>query len=79
MRYLQSNLPPDEAAQKAREAALHAIALDDSLAEAHCSAAYIRFFKDWDFAVAEAEFRRALQLNPTSPRRTSGMRKCSPR
>jgi len=59
-----ANLPPDEAAQKAREAALHAIALDDSLAEAHCSAAYIRFFKDWDFAGAEAEFRRALQLNP---------------
>ena len=58
------NLPPDEASQKAREAALHAIALDDSLAEAHCSAAYIRFFKDWDFAGAEAEFRRALQLNP---------------
>ncbi len=58
------NMPPDEASQKAREAALHAIALDDSLAEAHCSAAYIRFFKDWDFAGAEAEFRRALQLNP---------------
>jgi len=58
------NLPPDEASQKAREAASHAIALDDSLAEAHCSAAYIRFFKDWDFPGAEAEFRRALQLNP---------------
>ena len=58
------NLPPDEASQKAREAASHAIALDDSLAEAHCSAAYVRFFKDWDFAGAEAEFRRALQLNP---------------
>ncbi len=59
-----ANLPPDEASRKAREAALHAIELDDSLAEAHCSAAYIRFFKDWDFAGAEAEFRRALQLNP---------------
>jgi len=58
------NLPPDEASQKAREAASHAIALDDSLAEAHCSAAYVRFFKDWDFVGAEAEFRRALQLNP---------------
>ncbi len=58
------NLPPDEASQRAREAASHAIALDDSLAEAHCSAAYVRFFKDWDFASAEAEFRRALQLNP---------------
>jgi len=59
-----TNLPPDEASQKARQAALHAIALDDSLAEAHCSAAYVRFFRDWDFAGAEVEFRRALQLNP---------------
>ena len=59
-----ANLPPDEASQKARAAAQQAIALDDSLAEAHCSAAYIRFFKDWVFAGAEAEFRRALQLNP---------------
>jgi TolB-like protein/DNA-binding winged helix-turn-helix (wHTH) protein len=58
------NLPPDEASRKARAAAEQAIALDDSLAEAHCSAAYIRFFKDWDFKGAEAEFRRALQLNP---------------
>ncbi len=57
-------LPPDEASQKARAAAQQAIALDDSLAEAHCSAAYVRFFKDWDFAGAEAEYRRALQLNP---------------
>lgn len=58
------NLPPGEASQKAREAASHAIALDDSLAEAHCSAAYVRFFKDWDFVGSEGEFRRALQLNP---------------
>lgn len=57
-------LPPDEAIQKARAAAQQAIALDDSLAEAHCSAAYIRFFKDWDFTGAETEYRRALQLNP---------------
>jgi len=59
-----TNLPPDEASQKARQAAQHAIALDDSLAEAHSSAAYVRFFKDWDFTGAEAEFCRALQLNP---------------
>ncbi len=59
-----TNLPPDEASQNARAAALHAIALDDSLAEAHCSVAYILFFKDWNFARAETEFRRALQLNP---------------
>lgn len=61
---LFANLPPDEASQKARDAALRALALDDSLAEAHCSIAYIRFFKDWNFAGAEEEYRRALQLNP---------------
>ncbi len=50
------NLPPGEASQKAREAASHAIALDDSLAEAHCSAAYVRFFKDWDLSDPKANF-----------------------
>jgi len=57
-------MPAGEASHKAQAAAAQAIALDDQLAEAHCSAAYVRFFQDWDFAGAEAEFRRSLQLNP---------------
>jgi TolB-like protein/DNA-binding winged helix-turn-helix (wHTH) protein len=57
-------MPAREASQKAQAAAAQAMALDDQLAEAHCSVAYARFFQDWDFAGAETEFRRALQLNP---------------
>jgi TolB-like protein len=61
---LYTNMPSREANQKAQAAAAQAIALDDNLAEAHCSAAYVLFFQDWDFAAAEAEFRRSLQLDP---------------
>jgi tetratricopeptide (TPR) repeat protein len=48
----------------AMEAAKKAIALDDSLAEAHTSLAYVlhRYMQDW--AGAEREFKRALELNP---------------
>lgn len=50
--------------EKARSAAAHALALDEQLAEAHCSMAYVLFLKDWNFGGAEREFRRALVLNP---------------
>jgi TolB-like protein/DNA-binding winged helix-turn-helix (wHTH) protein/Tfp pilus assembly protein PilF len=53
-----------EAYPKAREAALRALALDDSLAEAHLSVAEVRLYLDWDFAGAEREFKRTLDLNP---------------
>jgi serine/threonine protein kinase/TolB-like protein len=57
-------LPPREAMPKARAAALKALELDDTLAEAHTSLAIVRFFYDWDWPGAEQEFRRAIQLNP---------------
>ena len=50
--------------EQARVAAAHALALDEQLAEAHCSMAYVLFLKDWNFAGAEREFRRALALDP---------------
>ena len=49
---------------KAREAALRALALDDRLAEAHTSLALIAQNHDWDWKKAEAEYRRAIELNP---------------
>jgi eukaryotic-like serine/threonine-protein kinase len=58
--------PPENAYEKAREYALKAIELDDDLAEAHASIAYIRFYKDRDRQGAELDFRRALQLNPSN-------------
>jgi TolB-like protein/DNA-binding winged helix-turn-helix (wHTH) protein/Flp pilus assembly protein TadD len=49
---------------KARIAAERALALDSSLAEAHSSLAYVKFSYDWDWDGAEAEFKRAIALNP---------------
>jgi TolB-like protein/Tfp pilus assembly protein PilF len=56
-------LPPREAFRKAKEAATHAISLDDNLGEAHTSLAGIMFSFDWDWEGAETEFRRAIELN----------------
>jgi Tfp pilus assembly protein PilF len=44
--------------------ARQAIALDDSLAEAHASLAWSMFIYDWDWTGADREFRRAIDLNP---------------
>jgi len=49
---------------KAKEAALKALALDDKLAEAHAALGQILAYYDYDFATAEKEYRRALELNP---------------
>jgi tetratricopeptide (TPR) repeat protein len=45
---------------------LKAIKLDGQLAEAHISLANVSHFCDWDWAGAEQEFRRALELDPGS-------------
>ncbi len=50
--------------EQARAAAQRALQLDDALAEGHASLAFITFRFDWDWAAAEAEFTRALELNP---------------
>jgi DNA-binding winged helix-turn-helix (wHTH) protein/tetratricopeptide (TPR) repeat protein len=51
----------------ARPYALKAIELDPSLSQAHASLAYIKFYFDWDWAGADEEFRRAIELNPNDP------------
>ena len=38
--------------------------LDDTLAEAHTSLAFIKVWYDWDWPGAEAEYKRAIELNP---------------
>jgi tetratricopeptide (TPR) repeat protein len=48
-------------------AARRAVALDDSLAEAHRALAYSEMYGSWEFADAEKEFRRAIELNPKDP------------
>ncbi|HWC19071.1 MAG TPA: winged helix-turn-helix domain-containing protein [Terriglobales bacterium] len=55
---------PDTVMPKARAAALKALQIDDSLAEAHTSLALLSQNYDWDWQTAEKEYRRAIQLNP---------------
>jgi serine/threonine protein kinase/Tfp pilus assembly protein PilF len=59
-----SLMRPVEAYPKAREMAEKALAIDETLAEGHCSLGFIRTFFDWDWAAAEAAYRRAIDLNP---------------
>jgi len=55
---------PSELMPKARAAALKALRLDDTLAEAHTSLALIAENYDYDWQTAEKEFKRAMQLDP---------------
>lgn len=57
-----SSSPPAEAFPKARSAATRALAIDNTLAEAHTSLAFVRFGYDWDWQGAEREYRLALEL-----------------
>lgn len=59
--------PPREVFPKARLAAITALRLDDSLAQAHAALAYVRLRYDWDWSGAEKAFRRALELDPHRP------------
>ena len=58
-------LATDPRLQKGRDAALKAVALDDTLAEAQVSLGLVRLF-DWDWSAAEAQLKRAVELNPNS-------------
>ncbi len=48
----------------AKRAVLKALELDEKLGEAHASLGFFQFLYDWDFAAAEREFKRALELSP---------------
>jgi Tfp pilus assembly protein PilF len=55
----------NDSVPKAKAAAMKALELDDTLAEAHVALVYAEFF-DWDWQSAEREFNRAIELNPNS-------------
>jgi tetratricopeptide (TPR) repeat protein len=57
-------IPPTNAYPKAKAAALNALELDDNLAAAHASLAFVKLLHDWDWPGAEKENERAMQLNP---------------
>src|SRR5262249_40834449 len=59
--------PSQEYFPKAKAAAKRAVEIDDTLAEAHTSLAYVLFNYDWNFAESNREFQRAIELNPNYP------------
>jgi TolB-like protein/Tfp pilus assembly protein PilF len=61
---LWSLVSPDEGCGKAKGLALQALEIDSSLAEAHASLAWATMLYDYDFAAAEREFERSIELNP---------------
>jgi len=60
-------LTPQEARPKSKAAALKALELDDSLAEAHTTLADTYLYYDWDFSKSQQEFQRAIAVNPNYP------------
>jgi TolB-like protein/Tfp pilus assembly protein PilF len=62
------NVPPKDAYPKVKEAALKALEIDDTLAEAHIPLAVTKIQYDWDWSGGEREFQRAIALNPSSAR-----------
>ena len=61
---LYSVLPPKEAFPAARDAGSRALQMDDSLAAAHATLAFIQFYYEWNPTTSGIEFRRALAENP---------------
>jgi TolB-like protein/tetratricopeptide (TPR) repeat protein len=66
MHALSLELPPSEIAPKAKAAALKAVELDSSLAEAHAVLAFNIYWFDWAWDTAESHFARALELDHNS-------------
>ena len=64
--YFLGFLSSGQAHEQAKSAAQKALALDDSLVDAHLTLASILYEYDWNWPAAEKEFRRALELNPSS-------------
>jgi serine/threonine-protein kinase len=57
-------MPPSAPFAQARELTLKALAMDDTLPEAHDLLARLKYAYDWDWTGAEAGFRRAIALDP---------------
>ena len=58
---------PRDLMPKAKEFALKALSLDNTLADAHSTLGHIELFYDWDWSAAEEEFKRTMELNPNDP------------
>ncbi len=58
---------PHDGVPKGKAAALKAVELDDNLAEAHYAVACVKSWQDFDLPGADAEWKRAIELNPNFP------------
>jgi tetratricopeptide (TPR) repeat protein len=63
---------PRDAYPKAKAAALKALEIDEALGEAHSSLGFFSLLYDWNFAQAEHEFKRAIELSPNYPHAHDG-------
>ena len=61
---VRSDMRPQDSYQKAKAAAMRAIEIDDTTAEAHASLGNVAYWYDWDWSRAEREFKRAIELSP---------------
>lgn len=61
---LNTWIPAEEAYQRANAAAKHALELDDQIGEAHATLGFIKSHYERDWAGAEGEFKRAIELTP---------------
>ena len=64
----RGGLPSKDALARAKAAAQKAIELDNNLADPHASLAFIAETHEWDWAAAQQEYKRAVQLNPGDAR-----------
>ena len=55
---------PNDSFPLGKAAVTRALELDDNLAEAHTSMAYLKYQYEWDWTGGESEFKRAIELNP---------------
>jgi len=62
--YIFGRMPPEDAMPKARAAALKALEIDDQLAEAYASLAFVKYVFEWQWKEAQDYFKRAIELNP---------------
>jgi TolB-like protein/Flp pilus assembly protein TadD len=63
---MNADVPAEDCLPQSKAAAMKAIELDDSVAEAHSALSFGLIWYDWDWAAAEKEAKRALALDPNS-------------
>lgn len=58
------HVPPREAMPRSKAAAIKAIEIDETFANAHIALGVVKMQYEWDWAGAEQEFKRAMALEP---------------